>query len=75
MERVGHLNKKGKENVTSIPTSLFPTFPPSTVKNADHTSTSCQTLQYMTTRVGKGSESKAAGKGFVGDKTQLEFGT
>lgn len=35
MEGVGHLNKKGKENVISIPTSLFPTFPPSTVKNAD----------------------------------------
>lgn len=53
MEGVGHLNKKGKENVISIPTSLFPTFPPSTVKMLTDTSTSCQTLQCMTTRVGE----------------------
>lgn len=73
MEFVIHLYifLKSKGKCDKYPTSLFPTFPFSTVKNADLT---CQDLQYMTKRVER-KWKQSCRKMLAGDKRQFHCGS
>lgn len=70
---ITYIKRKGK--CDEVPTSVFPTFPSSTVKNADPTPQPAA-KPFSIRLKGWGEEVKAKGqeKRFVGDKTQLYFG-